>query len=122
MVIIYSVKYVIDIIMFVGNTLTIIIMKRKEFRETFHKLLIALAVFDNVFIMAALFTLIIRYVFQVIFYMTSTFLYRTFSLLDYKQLRFLSPIFMVMIIIASFAMVTSMYLTLAIRCRFKKRL
>ena len=65
LVIITSVKYVINLIIFVGNTLTIIIMKRKEFRETFHKLLIALAVFDNVFILSALFTLIIRYVLYV---------------------------------------------------------
>ena len=44
-----------------GNIITIIIMNRKEFRETFHKLLIALAVFDNIFIVSAIFTLIIRY-------------------------------------------------------------
>jgi ABC-type multidrug transport system permease subunit len=95
-------------------------MKRKEFQETFHKLLIALAVFDNVFIISAIFTLIIRYVLYAKYIQLQAF-FRTFSLLDYKHLGFLSPIFMAMIITASFAMVTSMYLTLAIRCGLERK-
>ena len=43
-----------------GNTLTVIIMRRKEFSETFHKLLITLAITDNIFIITALFALITR--------------------------------------------------------------
>ena len=53
---------------FSGNTVTVFIMRRKEFAETFHKLLIALAVFDNIFIISALFTLIVRLVFPNIFH------------------------------------------------------
>ena len=41
--------------------MTILIMRRKEFTETFHDLLLALAVVDTVFIVAAIFTLITKY-------------------------------------------------------------
>ena len=98
-----------------GNTITVLIMQRKEFRETFHRLLIALAVFDNIFIIAALFTLIIRYVLLIDKSSHNDIFFRTFSLLDYSHLRFLSHIFMGMITTASFSMFTSIYLTLAIR-------
>ena len=40
---------------------------------------------------------------------------RTFSLLHHPKLMFLNTIFMGMITLGSFAMATSMYLTLAIR-------
>ena len=43
-----------------GNCITIAVMRKKEFTQTFHKLLTALAVFDNIFIASAIFTLAIR--------------------------------------------------------------
>ena len=45
-----------------GNLITIAVMRKKEFTQTFHKLLTALAVFDNIFIVSAIFTLAIRLV------------------------------------------------------------
>ena len=103
------------ILLMSGNTVTIFIMRRKEFAETFHKLLIALAVFDNIFIIAAVSTLIIRFSYPGNISYNPILHFRTFSLLDYSHLRFLSHVFMAMITTGSFAMVTSMYLTLAIR-------
>jgi len=89
---------VIGIFGLLGNTVAINIWRKKEFTETFHKLLITLAVMDNIFIITAVFAL------------TS----RTFSLLRHPKLLFLNTIFMGMITLGSFAMATSMYLTLAI--------
>ena len=96
-----------------GNCITIAVMRKKEFTQTFHKLLTALAVFDNIFIASAIFTLAIRLlkVINIILFGCC----RTFSLLDNPKFWFLIPMFLPMIILGSFAMISSMYLTLAIR-------
>ena len=53
--------YAINYILIVGNLVSIWVLSKKEFRETFHKLLICLAVVDISFIICALITCIIRY-------------------------------------------------------------
>ena len=85
--------------LFIGNIVSIMILSKKEFRETFHRLLISLAVVDIIFIICAIFTCIIR----------------THSLLQGHQWQIFEPIFLFIIPMGSCALVTSMYLTVSIR-------
>jgi len=81
-----------------GNLISIMVLSKKEFRETFHKLLICLAVDDIVFIICAIFTCIVR----------------THSLLEGDLWYIFEPIFLFLIPLGSCALVTSMYLTVSI--------
>ena len=43
-----------------GNVIVILVLSGASFHETFHKLLISLAITDSVFIVCAVFTVMIR--------------------------------------------------------------
>jgi len=81
-----------------GNIVSILVLSKKEFQETFHRLLICLALVDIVFIVCAIITCVIR----------------THSLLEGEHWRIWEPIFLFSIPMGGCALVTSMYLTVSI--------
>lgn len=75
-----------------GNVVSIIILSKKEFKETFHKLIIFLALFDMIFILCAVFVCITK----------------SWQLVEFH------PVLVVMVPLGRCALLTSTYLTVSI--------
>ena len=91
-------------------------LSKTEFQETFHRLLICLALVDIVFIVCAIITCVIRLIQTVnIKGVVLMHNYRTHSLLEGEHWRIWEPIFLFSIPMGGCALVTSMYLTVSIR-------
>eukprot|EP00092_Neocalanus_flemingeri_P038473 GFUD01041884.1.p1 GENE.GFUD01041884.1~~GFUD01041884.1.p1 ORF type:complete len:407 (-),score=61.26 GFUD01041884.1:820-2040(-) len=81
-----------------GNIASIMVLSKREFKDTFHKLLISLSLVDSTFIICAVFT----------------FLVRSQGLLEGPLSNILAPLFLICLALGSCALVTSMYLTISI--------
>ena len=77
---------------------SILILCKKEFKETFHKLITCLAVVDIIFILCSIFVSVTK----------------AWGLLTEPDQTFLESFLLVVYPVGSFALITSMYLTVSI--------